>query len=129
MLLVAAAVSVLLTALAVAPRVNRQTVLNGEKSVMTESGDKLFKPTFMYFVTSKEERQAADLIRELEAEYGELVIFEIKNISEDRKLLEKYPIEGHTPALIMELPGGEVSEILLDANDKDKLIETILAAL
>lgn len=125
----AVVISILLVILAVAPRVNRQTVLNGEKSVTTDAGERMQKPTFMYFVTSREEKEADGLIRELEEEFGDRVIFEIKNISEDKGLLAKYPVEGNTPALIMELPGGDVSEILLSAVDKDKLIEAILAAL
>lgn len=114
-------ISVAVIMTVVAPNVTRQTVLNVEKSVTTETGEVFDKPTFMYFVTNKEEKQTAEVIKTLQEEFGDRVIFEIKNISENRSLVYKFPVKDNTPALIMKLPNGDVSDILLKTADIEKL--------
>lgn len=120
-LAIAVVISVAVVMTVISPNVTRQTVLNAEKSVITDTGEIFDKPTFMYFVTNKEKKQVAKTIKTLEDEFGDRVIFEIKNISSDKGLTKKFPVKDNTPALIMELPNGDVSEILLNTTDIQRL--------
>lgn len=118
---IATVVSLAVLMVFIAPNITSQSIKNEEKTVTTALGEVVEKPTFMYFVTNKEAKQVADTIKALEDEFGDRVIFEIKNISSDRKLTKKFPVKGNTPALIMKLPNGVVSEILLNTTDIQRL--------
>lgn len=126
---IAGVVSALIVATMIAPQVNRQTVHNEEKTIMTDAGEVVKKPTFMYFVTTDEEKFTAEVIKKLEIEFGERVIFDIKNISKDKKLVDSFPVKDNTPTLIMMDGEGDISEILFKTTDYDKLRTAILKTL
>lgn len=114
-------VSALIVASLIAPRVNRQSVQNEEQTVKTEAGTEINKPTFMYFVTNKEEKETAEVIKKLEDEFGSRVIFQIKNISKDKKLVDSFPVKDNTPALIMMDSKGDIAGILFKTVEYEKL--------
>lgn len=125
----AGVVSALIVASLIAPKVNRQSVQNEEKTVMTETGVEVNKPTFMYFVTNKEEKETAEVIKKLEDEFGSRVIFQIKNISKDKKLVDSFPVKDNTPALIMMDSNGDIAGILFKTAEYEKLKAAIESTL
>ncbi|MBO5060187.1 MAG: hypothetical protein J6C82_04665 [Clostridia bacterium] len=117
------AVSVLLIALVIMPQVNKQSMQNEEKTVTSDSGEVVNKPTFMYFVTSSElaDKNIKKVLDKLEEEYGSKVIFEIKNVDTDKKLLEDFPVKDNTPALIMLDSNNDITNIMFKTSEYDKL--------
>lgn len=99
----------------------------------TEVADETLKqPTFMYFVTNSDLKDAKtkEMLEKLQAEYKEKVTFEIKNVDEDKKLLENFSIvDGNTPTLIMLNAESDISNILFKTNDFDVLKNAIDAVM
>lgn len=123
-------VSVVVITMAIRPKVNRQSVQNETKTVTTQSGEVVNKPRFMYFVSQAdiEDTKVKEAIEKLQLEYGQNVIFEIKNIDEDKSLLDNFPIvKDNTPALIMLKSDGDISTFLFKTSEYDKLKEAIEA--
>ena len=123
-------VSVIVITMAIKPKVNRQSVQNETKTVTTQSGEVVNKPRFMYFVSQSdiEDTKVKETIEKLQLEYGQNVIFEIKNIDEDKSLLDNFPIvKDNTPALIMLKSDGDISTFLFKTGEYDKLKEAIEA--
>ena len=91
----------------------------------------LDKPIFMYFVTNKdlEDEVTKGAIDKLKSEYGEKVIFEIRNADEEPELYDNFPIDGAMPLLIMQKKGGDISNFLFKTNDYDSLKAAIDATL
>lgn len=121
-------VSVVVITMAIRPKVNRQSVQNETKTVTTQSGEVVNKPRFMYFVSQAdiEDTKVKEAIEKLQLEYGQNVIFEIKNIDEDKSLLDNFPIvKDNTPALIMLKSDGDISTFLFKTSEYDKLKEAI----
>lgn len=121
---VIAIVSAAVIVFAIMPKVNKQTVNNEEKTVKTSTGEVIDKPTFMYFVTKAdlEDKTTKDLIDKLAEEFGDKVLFDIKNVDEDKKLLDNFPIvKDNTPALIMLKADGDISTFLFKTNEYEKL--------
>ena len=93
---------------------------------------KTFTPTFMYFVSGADEGFDATnaIIDELKKEYKDKVNFDIRNIDDDPKLVENFPVgDGNTPTLIMLNTKNEISNILFKTADKAKLKQAIEAAM
>ncbi len=89
------------------------------------------KPTFMYFVTNSdlENGDTKSALEKLQKEYGEKVVFEIKNVDEDKELLENFSIvKGNTPALIMLDTSNDISSILYKTNSYDTLKDAVIKA-
>ncbi len=125
-----AIISAAVIAFAIMPRVNKQTINNEEKTVTTDSGETIEKPTFMYFVTKAdlEDKATKESIDKLTEEFGSRVIFDIKNVDEDKNLLDNFPIvKDNTPALIMLKSDGDISTFLFKTNEYDKLKSAIEA--
>lgn len=116
--------SLILIFAVIMPVVNRRTVSNEEKNVVTDSGAVVNKPRFMYFVTKSdlEDKATKEALRRLEKEFAQYVIFDIKNVDDDKKLLENFSmVRDNTPALIMQGSDGDITTILFKTNDYDKL--------
>lgn len=125
---VIAIVSAAVIVFAIMPKVNKQTVNNEEKTVKTSTGEVIEKPTFMYFITKAdlEDKTTKDSIDKLTEEFGDKVLFDIKNVDEDKKLLDNFPIvKDNTPALIMLKADGDISTFLFKTNEYDKLKSAI----
>ena len=125
---VIAIISAAVIVFAIMPKVNKQTVNNEEKTVKTSTGEVVKKPTFMYFVTMADlgDKTTKDSIDKLTEEFGDKVIFDIKNVDEDKKLLDNFPIvKDNTPALIMLKADGDISTFLFKTNEYDKLKSAI----
>ena len=94
--------------------------------------EKVFTPTFMYFISSKDDGFDATnaIIDDLKKEYKGRINFDIKNIDEDPELVENFPVgDGNTPTLIMLNTKNEISNILFKTSDKAKLKQAIEAAM
>lgn len=94
--------------------------------------EKVYTPTFMYFVSDSDEGYDATMVTvdELKAEYKDKINFDIRNIDDEPELVEKFPVgDGKTPVLIMLNTKNEISNILFNTSDKTKLAETIEAAM
>ena len=91
----------------------------------------LDKPIFMYFVTNKdlEDKITKETLSDLQEEYKDRVIFEIRNADEDKTLYDNFPIEGAMPMLIMQKKGGDISNFLFKTNDYQSLKAAIDATL
>lgn len=94
--------------------------------------EKVYTPTFMYFVSGADDGHDATMVMldELKKEYGEKVNFDIRNIDDDPKLVENFPVgDGRTPTLIMLNTKNEISNILFNNSKKDELKAAIDAAM
>ena len=91
----------------------------------------LDQPIFMYFVTNKdlEDKITKETLADLQEEYQDRVIFEIRNADEDKSLYDNFPIEGAMPMLIMQKKGGDISNFLFKTNDYQSLKAAIDATL
>ncbi len=124
-------VSVAVIIAVIMPHVNRQSVLNEEKTAIAENGEKIPKPTFMYFAKNEElvDKTTKKTLDELSAIYGDKVIFEIKNVDADKQLLEDFPVKDNTPALIMLDSNGDITNIMFKTNECEKLKSAVDAVL
>ena len=108
---------------------NKQTVTekNGENSVE----EKVYTPTFMYFVSNDDADFAKtnETIEKLKAEYNGKVNFDVKNVTDDPSLLDNFPVAGQTPALIMLDTSNNISNFLFMNGNYDDLKAAIEAAL
>ena len=102
-----------------------------EKPAQTKAPEKV-KPTFMYFVTNAdlENADTKQVLADLQAEYKDRVVFDIKNIDEDPTILESFAlVNGQTPALIMLNTTNDICQFLFKSNDKAQLKAAIDGAL
>lgn len=101
------------------------------KEPTAEPEQKVYTPTFMYFVSNSDEGYDATMvmIEELKKEFDGRINFDIRNIDEDPELVERFPVKDNTPTLIMLNTKNDISNILFKTKDKDKLKEAINAAL
>ena len=89
------------------------------------------KPIFMYFVTNSdlENGDTKNALEKLQKKYSEKVIFEIKNVDEDKELLENFSIvKGNTPALIMLDTSNDISSVLYKTSSYDTLKDAVKKA-
>ena len=117
-----------------APEPEKKPDNNEEKNTAPAEKEeqKVFTPTFMYFVSEKDDGYTATnvIIDELKKEYEGKVNFDIRNIDEDPELTKNFPVgDGNTPTLIMLNTKNEISNILFKTSDKEKLKSAIDAAL
>lgn len=94
--------------------------------------EKVYKPTFMYFISGKDEGFDATnvMLEELKKEYGDKVNFDIRNIDENPELVNNFPVgDGNTPTLIMLNTKNEISNILFKNKNKNELKAAIDAAM
>ena len=93
--------------------------------------EKVYTPTFMYFVSNADEGFDATMvmIEELKKEYKDRVTFDVRNIDETPEDAEHFPVKDNTPALIMLNTKNDISNILFKVKDKDQLKQAIEAAL
>lgn len=102
-----------------------------DEAVKAEA-EKVYTPTFMYFISSADEGFDATnvMIDELKKEYGEKVNFDIRNIDDDPELVKNFPVgDGNTPTLIMLNIRNEISNILFKNKNKNELKAAIDAAM
>lgn len=97
----------------------------------SEEEQKVYTPTFMYFVSDSDEGYDATMVMldELKKEYDGRVKFDIRNIDENPELVDSFPVKDNTPTLIMLNTKNDISNILFKTKDKEKLTEAIKAAL
>lgn len=89
------------------------------------------KPTFVYFVNNKdmETEIVPKVLAELQAEYGDRVVFDIRNFDEDPSLAESFAfIKDQTPALLMHNTNNDICQMLFQNADKDDLKKAIEGA-
>lgn len=89
-------------------------------------------PTFMYFVSEKDEDYAKtnEMLDELQNKYGDDIKFNIINIDTDSEALANFPlVDGNTPSLIMLNTSNDISAMEFKCSDKEKLENDIKAAL
>ncbi len=93
--------------------------------------EKIYTPTFMYFVSYSDEGYDATMVilEELKKEYEGRVNFDIRNIDENPELVNNFPVKDNTPTLIMLNTKNDISNILFKTKDKDKLKDAISAAM
>ncbi len=93
--------------------------------------EKVYTPTFMYFISSKDADfdKTNEVIERLKKEYGNKVTFDIRNVDDDPKQLENFPVENQTPALIMLNTKNDISNFLFQNGKYEDLKAAIDAAL
>ncbi len=127
----AVVVSLLVIATVIAPIINKKTTLaTKETEIKVEENGNM--PRFMYFVTNSdlENKEINAVLEKLENEFSKQVIFEIKNIDEDKSLKERFDeVVGNTPALIMLDASADIVTFLFKTTDYEKLEEAVRAAL
>lgn len=111
-----------------------QNTLNTEEEEPTKNDENingLDKPIFMYFVTNSdlENETTSSVIKKLQTEFADTVIFEIRNADEEPELYDNFPIDGAMPMLIMQKKGGDISNFLFSCNDYEQLKAAIEATL
>ena len=119
---------------------NSEVVQEDPSAVATEKAEAtkneeningLDQPIFMYFVTNEdlEDKVTKETLADLQEEYNDRVIFEIRNADDDKSLYDNFPIEGAMPMLIMQKKGGDISNFLFKTNDYQSLKAAIDATL
>lgn len=101
-------------------------------SVNTAVADKVYTPTFKYFVESTDENYAEYMavVDELKEEYDGKVNFDIVDIIEDPEATKNFPVTSETtPFLIMLNTENNPSAIEMSCTDKEQLKADIEAAL
>lgn len=101
------------------------------KPAATKAPEKV-KPTFMYFVTNAdlENADTKKALEELQNEYKDQIVFDIKNMETDPTLAESFALaKGQTPTLIMLNTSNDICKILYKTNDKAALQDAIQVAL
>lgn len=94
--------------------------------------DKVYTPTFMYFVEKTDENydEYMAIVEELKAEYDGKVNFDIVDITEDPEATKNFPVTSETtPFLIMLNTENNPSAIEMSCADKEQLKADIDAAL
>ena len=96
-----------------------------------EQEQKVYTPTFMYFVSNSDEGYDATMVmlEELKKEFDGKVNFDIRNIDEEPELVDRFPVKDQTPTLIMLNTKNDISNILFKTKDKEKLTAAITSAL
>lgn len=106
---------------------------NSENTAQKEPEEekKVYTPTFMYFISNSDAdfEKTNEVIEKLKKEYGEKVVFDIRNVDEDPSQLDNFPVEGQTPALIMLNTNNDISNFLFQNGNYDELKAAIDAAL
>lgn len=103
-----------------------------EETASPEQEEKVYTPTFMYFVSASDDGHDATMvmIEKLKNEYGEKVKFDIRNIDEYPELTENFPVgDGRTPTLIMLNTKNEISNILFNNSNREDLKAAIDATM
>ena len=77
----------------------------------------LSQSVFMFFVTDSEYSELKSTLHKLEKEYNGSVEFVINNVDRDKSLLNSYPVENNTPALIMLDENSDIVGIHFKVND------------
>lgn len=98
----------------------------------TAVADKVYTPTFMYFVEKSDENydEYMAVVEELKAEYDGKVNFDIVDITEDPEATKNFPVTSETtPFLIMLNTENNPSAIEMSCTDKEQLKADIEAAL
>lgn len=105
----------------------------GENNVEQKAEEqKVYKPTFMYFVSSKDAGydDYMKVLDKLQKEYKDTVVFDIKNVDENPEVLQNFEIvKGQTPTLIMLNTKNDISNFLFKNGNYDELKAAIDAAL
>ena len=111
--------------------VNQQNTVTPQAEEVTNEPEKVYTPTFMYFIADTDANFAAtnETIEKLKKEYEGKVIFDIRNVTQDPGQLDNFPVEGQTPALIMLDTSNNISNFLFMNGNYDDLKAAIDAAL
>lgn len=91
---------------------------------------KTYTPTFMFFYSEadpdNEKTQA--ILAELQKTYTNIK-FDIRSIDAEPELVDKFPVQGNTPMLIMLNTKNDISALVPMCKEKDKMEEAIQNAL
>ncbi len=113
--------------------VNKEEKPSSPRENKNEAGqnkeEEKFTPTFMYFIEDADVKNTKDVLERLEKEYEGKVVFDIRNVSEDPELLDNFPVEGATPALIMLNTKNDISAFLFKNSNYEELKAEIEKAL
>ena len=98
---------------------------------VTETDEKKYTPTFMYFISKSDAGFDATngMIEDLKKEYDGRVKFDIINVDDTPEAKENFPVDQQTPALIMLNTSNNISAIEFKCSDKQVLRQYIEAAL
>lgn len=94
----------------------QKATVNGDNAALENK-----TPEFLYFVSESDAnyQEALKVFDELKAEYGDKVNFELKNVTQDPELLERFqPVQGNTPFLIID-GNGDMSMAPKSADKKE----------
>lgn len=112
-------------------KTEKKTEEKSEKNDTASQPEETFTPTFMYFVSDKDENKAETekIVEELKKEYEGKVNFDVRNIDENPEDATNFPVEGNTPALIMLNTSNDICAFEMQCADKDDLKQAIEGAL
>lgn len=102
-----------------------------ESKADSSADEKVYTPTFMYFISSSDENadETLKMLDEFKKKYDGKVNFDIRNIDEDKESAKNFPVEGQTPALIMLNTKNDICAFEFKCSDKSKLEADIENAL
>ena len=111
---------------------NAENVAGGSENSNSQEDEKVYKPTFMYFVSESDSdyEKTNEVVEKLKKEYAGKVEFDIRNVDKNPDVLNNFEIvKGQTPALIMLNTKNDISNFLFQNGNYDDLKATIEAAL
>ena len=112
-----------------APKQAEEAKKNSSEAKTTEKPqEKVYTPTFMYFVSPSKDENHADTMKmldELKKEYEGKVNFDIRDIDANPENVKNFPVEGQTPVLIMLNTKNDICAWSPKCTDKAELKSAI----
>lgn len=116
-----------------APKQTEEAKKNSSEAKATaKPQEKVYTPTFMYFVSPSKDENHADTMKmldELKKEYEGKVNFDIRDIDANPENVKNFPVEGQTPVLIMLNTKNDICAWSPKCSDKSQLKSAIDGAL
>ena len=111
-----------------APQVSSGT--DGSMGQAASDDGKTYTPTFMFFYSESDTDNAKtqEILAELQKTYQN-INFDIRSIDAEPDLVEKFPVAGATPMLIMLNTKNDISALVPMCKEKAKMEEAINNAL
>lgn len=92
-----------------------------EKKEEKPAEEKVYVPTFMYFVSDADKKDVEKTIGKLRKEFEGKVTFDIVNVDENPDTKKNFPVEGNTPMLIMLNTKNDISAFAPKCTGYDEL--------
>ncbi len=99
------------------------------EEVKNEAEEKIYTPTFVYFISNEHIEATQEVLDKLKNEYDGKIIFDIRNIDETGEDLSQSFGNESMPLLLMHDKKGDMCSILMQNSDYEDLKGAIEAAI